>query len=118
LPGEESRSGALRRFEARHPGVLHVGGDVKPPKIKARVDLKWPANLRLPFRELNPIMVEAVITESGDVTDPTIISLAHPELDPLVLAAVQQWKYEPARRRGKPVAVFLTITVLLEPTHA
>jgi TonB family protein len=91
---------------------------VKPPKIKSKANPEWPANLRLRFQELSPIIVEAVITETGDVADPCISSFVHPELDLLVLAAIRQWKYEPARRNGKPVPVFLTVTVLLEPRRA
>jgi hypothetical protein len=30
----------------------------------------------------------------------------------------RQWKYESARKKGKAAAVFLTITVLLEPALA
>ena len=113
--GAEDRKGAVRRFEAKHPGVLHVGGDVKNPKLKRKVDPKWPEGMRLRFQELDPIIVEAVISEVCEVLDPTVVGAVHPELDPLVLAAIRQWKYEPAQRKGKAVAVFLTVTVLLEP---
>ena len=39
----------------------------------------------------------------------------HPDLNPSVLAAMRQCRYEPALNNGKPVAVFLTVTILLHP---
>jgi TonB family protein len=109
---------AVKQFEAKHPGVLRVGGEVLGPKLVRKVNPEFPKPLRLKFRELSPIIVEAIVTETGDVLDPTVVMSAHPDLDPLVLTAIRQWKYEPARRRGKRVPVFLTVTVLLEPTPA
>lgn len=69
---------AYKAFELRHPGVLHVGGDVKGPKLRHKVDPKWPDRLKLRFQELSPIIVEAVVSESGEVLDPTIVGTAHP----------------------------------------
>jgi TonB family protein len=115
--GQRDRE-AVKRFEAKHPGVLRVGGEVVGPRIVRQVNPDFPKPLRLKFRELSPIIVEAVVTETGDVLDPTVVSSAHPDLDPIVLAAIRQWKYEPARKRGRPVQVFLTVTVLLEPAPA
>ena len=114
----ETGQEALRRFETRHPGVLRVGGEVVGPKLLRKVNPDFPKPLRLKFRELTPIIVEAVVTETGDILDPTVVRSTNPDLDPIVLAAIRQWKYKPARKRGKPVPVFLTVTVLLEPAAA
>ena len=108
---------AMKRFESRHPGVSRVGGDVTPPRVIQKVHPQFPKK-RLSFRQFTPIVLEAVITETGEVADPTIVMSGHPDLDPIVLAAVRQWKYEPARRKGKPVAVFLTVSVTLDPAPA
>jgi TonB family protein len=111
-------SDAIKRFEASHPGVLRVGGDVKPPRLVRKVEAQLPKPARMKFREFTPIILQAVISDVGDVVDLTIMKSDHPDLDANVLAAVRQWKYEPARRKGRPVAVFLTVTVLLEPAAA
>jgi TonB family protein len=102
---------ATEDFETRHPGVLRVGGDVEGPKVVRRVDPEFSESDRKKKRELSPIIVEAVITPGGEVIDPAIVSSGNEDLHPAVLAAIRQWKYEPARQKGRPIAVFLTVTV-------
>jgi hypothetical protein len=63
---------------------------------------------------------QAVITEAGEVRDLRLtkapkISPPCPEILIAQRKAIQQWKYEPAQRRGKPVAVYLTVTVMVHP---
>ena len=102
---------ASAKYEALHPGVLKVGGDVKPPKVSRRANPDWE---KLPPDKRTyrwPIIVEAVITAKGEVLASQVLSGEQPNLDPLVLEAVRKWKYEPATRDGKPVSVFLTIAV-------
>jgi protein TonB len=50
------------------------------------------------------------VTEKGEVQNPQIIS-AHPLLVSGVLAAVKQWRYQPACLEGVPVAVDYTIEI-------
>jgi TonB family protein len=102
---------ASARYEASHPEVLKIGGDVKPPKLIRRSNPDWE---KLPPEKRTyrwPIILEAVITAKGEVLAPQILSGEQPNLDPLVLETVRKWKYEPATRDGKPVSVFLTVSV-------
>jgi TonB family protein len=103
---------AMKHYEAAHPGVLVVGGEVKQPKVVRKVEPNWESIPREKRTQRGPIMVEAVITTEGTVLDPVVISESQPNLDPLFLAALRQWKYEPARKDGKPVPVFLVVTVM------
>jgi TonB family protein len=101
----------MAAYEARHPGVFKVGGDVKPPKIVRRVK---PNFERIPARRRTyrgPVIVYAVVTEQGKVFDPVVVSAAQPDLDRVVLSAIRQWRYEPALRNGREVPIFLTVTV-------
>jgi protein TonB len=94
-----------------HPGVLKIGAEIKPPKLIHQANPNWekiPAEKR---KYRWPIILEAVITAKGEVLAPQVLSGAQPNLDPVVLEAVRQWKYEPATLQGKPVAAFLTVTV-------
>jgi TonB family protein len=102
---------AAKTFEAHHPDILRVGADVEGPKVVRMVNPQFSKAELAKYRELGPIVVEAVITPDGDVIDPTILSSGNEDLHPAVLAAVKQWKYEPARQKGEPVSVFLTVTV-------
>lgn len=101
----------IHAYEAAHPGVLHVGGGVSEPRELSRVRPEYPEAARKQPFSLGPIMLIAVITEAGTVLDPVLVSSASPELDAAFMKAVRQWRYEPARLNGKPVATFLTVTV-------
>jgi periplasmic protein TonB len=108
-PGIGSR---IQAYKAAHPGVLEVGGGVSEPRELSRVKPEYPeAALRQPL-SLKPIVVIAVITEAGAVSDPVLVSSASPELDAAFMKAVRYWRYEPARLNGRPVAAFLTVTVM------
>jgi TonB family protein len=59
--------------------------------------------------------VEVVIDERGDVTAVRMIEPVHPAYDPQLLAAAKAWKYQPARRNGKPIASTRRVDVVLRP---
>ena len=56
------------------------------------------------------VIVEAVIDEKGRVTDVHILRGLPLGLDRNAVEAIQQWRFKPARRGGKPVKVYFTLT--------
>jgi periplasmic protein TonB len=58
------------------------------------------------------------ITEGGMVSRITVEkSAGHEELDRAAIAAVQKWRFEPARRGAQAVAVWVTLPVRFELKH-
>ena len=58
------------------------------------------------------------ITEGGTVSRITVEkSAGHEELDRAAMAAVQKWRFEPARRGAQAVAVWVTLPVRFELKH-
>ena len=58
------------------------------------------------------------ITEGGMVSKVTVEkSAGHEELDRAAIAAVQKWRFEPARRGAQAVAVWVTLPVRFELKH-
>ncbi|HZF13332.1 MAG TPA: energy transducer TonB [Thermoanaerobaculia bacterium] len=57
---------------------------------------------------------EATITAKGDVANIRVIRSGSPEIDAAVIAALRQWKFRPAIRKGKPVAVYYTLAVNID----
>lgn len=104
-----------KAYEAAHPGVVWPLGVASEPRQLAYAKPAFPDALKNKRRSLSPIMVIAVITASGQVADPSILRSDHPDLDPYVLSAVAQWRYEPPLVERKPAAIFLIVTVTLEP---
>lgn len=60
------------------------------------------------------ILIEAIIDRRGRVCAARLIKGSGPLADSM-LAAVKQWEFEPARKDGKPVPVFYTVTMNVCP---
>jgi len=56
------------------------------------------------------VTLDALIDANGNVTELKVVS-GPPILREAAMAAVQQWKYDPARLNGQPVAMHLGVTV-------
>lgn len=57
------------------------------------------------------VIVQFVINEDGDVTNPTVIRGRHPLLDKEAVRVVQQAKFVPGKQRGEPVKVRMALPV-------
>ena len=57
----------------------------------------------LPHGTKGDVILNAVIDESGKITELTLLKGLGPAIDESVIATVQQWRYTPAMRRGVPV---------------
>jgi periplasmic protein TonB len=53
------------------------------------------------------VLVEMVVRADGKVRDVKVTKSLEPSLDQQAIAAVQTWKFEPATKDGKPVAVHI-----------
>jgi TonB family protein len=82
------------------------------PRVATRVEPRLPDELRArPIDEI--VIVRALVSQSGH---PSRISLLRrsktgPQLDDVVVAAVNQWTFSPARKRGEPVSCWLNFGV-------
>jgi periplasmic protein TonB len=84
----------------------------EPPHMATRVEPRLPVELRTrSVKEI--VVVRALVSQSGH---PTRISLLRrsktgPQLDDVVLAAVNQWTFSPARKKGEPVSCWFNFAV-------
>ena len=92
---------------------LRVGGPVTAPVLIRRVEPVIPDAMRRRIVGVSPVVVEAVITETGEVTRMKVIH-SNPPFDAAVLRALSQWRYRPAELDGKPVPVYLTVTLSID----
>jgi TonB family protein len=91
------------------PGQLvELSAEVRPPqKIAGSVPVYPPAALERGL-EGAPV-VDVWVGETGQVIDVAIVESAGALLDAAVLEAVAGWQFTPARLRGVPVSVRLTL---------
>jgi protein TonB len=92
--------------------LRHVDkNDVVAPVLVSRVEPTYPESARRARAE-GRVAVEAVISDRGEVQDARVIqSTTIPLLNEEALRAVRQWRYRPALLKGKPVRVYVTVTV-------
>jgi periplasmic protein TonB len=81
------------------------------PEVIHRVEPAYPQTL-LRMRKEGIVILQALITANGDVQKIEILKSDHPLFSQSAIDAVSQWKYRPAKLRGKPVAVYFTVTVM------
>jgi TonB family protein len=97
------------------PTTSTTRSNVTPPKIKRRVYPRYPEGARQ-FGVSGPMMVELIITTEGKVTSPKIVqALPAPTLSYVLLQAVRQWRFEPAKFKGVNTPVIFTLSMEWNP---
>lgn len=82
------------------------------PRVATRVEPRLPSALRA--RKINEIViVRALVSQSGHPSQVSLLrrSKAGPELDDVVLAAVNEWTFSPARKKGEAVSCWFNFGV-------
>jgi TonB family protein len=92
---------------------MKVGGDVLPPKLISTVEPKYPRPL---FHKRKPglVLVGLTVPVDGVPTDVHIVKTGGDTFDKSALAAVQQYRFQPASLHGKPVPVAINVEVHFE----
>ena len=103
---ETSRDDGRRVFKQSEVDQRVVVLRKKAPSIPAWL-LKEVENPR--------VTVLMVVNTDGSVENVHLLKSAHPEFDRLVLEAVVQWKFRPARKGGKTVRQWLQLPVYVKP---
>ncbi len=107
-------------LEEGESGLRRIGGDVKAPIVRRRVEPTFPVSVR---RTMGPgsdvfVVIECVITKSGCVRSIHLISQSpFPSLNGAALEAVAQWKFLPAHIGKTAVDSIFNLTVHYKMTR-
>jgi TonB family protein len=92
--------------------VYKIGGDVSAPVLTYSVDAEFPDAEKNAKQGLQGVaVVELIVDSKGRPRDIRMKRSLRPDFDKCAINAVRQYKFDPAMRKGKPVAVALTIEV-------
>ena len=89
--------------------VIHLEQALVPPDAEAKFDFR-----RLPVpleKKLKMIVLKGAITEDGTVASLQIYQSIVPQMDEAARTAFGRWKFKPALRGGKPVAVEILVGI-------
>ena len=91
-------------------GVYQIGGGVSAPIVIYKVEPEYSEEARKP-RFQGTVVLLIVVDEQGRARDVRVIRPLGLGLDQKALEAIQQWKFNPGRKNGKPVPVQATVEV-------
>ena len=92
--------------------VIDVGPGVSPPRAIFTPDPDYPLSVRKGKHKIRGICVFGLIVDKqGMVRDVHITRSLDKRLDQNAIDAVRQWKFTPAVKDGKPVAVRTSVEV-------
>jgi len=83
-----------------------VGHDITPPRVARRVEPAWPKP-----HVKGIVIVETVITEAGDVCAARVLKTPSAAMGAAAVRAVTRWRFVPARKGGRAVAVVFDVAV-------
>lgn len=83
---------------------------IQAPVVVTRVEPRYPEDYRR-AGVAGIVILEAAISDTGNVENVGVIKSVAPGLDMAAAAAVREWKFRPATRNGKPVPVLFNLTI-------
>src|SRR4051794_40004160 len=82
--------------------VYQVGAGVSQPRVVQQVQPEHPAK---GFRISGTVLIGLVVGSDGEPRDVHVIKTLEKDIDQSAVEAVRKWRFEPATKDGKPVAV-------------
>jgi TonB family protein len=107
----ETQPGAVTANGAYGP-VYSLGGDVTNPKLTYSRNPEFPKGFHAKSKTFQGICVlKMTVTREGTPADIRVVRSLGPQFDESAVTAVKQYRFKPATRFGKPVAVAVSLEV-------
>lgn len=91
-------------------GPYRPGSGIEPPRLRREVKADYTDEARR--RGITgDVVLEIVVRRDGSVGDVTVLQGLGSGLDQRAVAAVRQWRFDPAKRRGAVVDVIVEVAV-------
>ena len=103
------QDGAASSTVSRGRAPLRAGGAIAPPRKIVDVKPEYPQSAQ-DARITGVVTIEATVGVDGTITDAQVLK-GVTELDDAALAAVRQWRFEPAWLNGEPVPVIIVLNI-------
>ncbi len=85
-------------------------GDLTSPRVIEKIAPSYTEEARK-NRTMGTVIVRTIIAEDGSIEDVEVLKGQPDGLSEAAVAAVRQWRFEPATLDGKPVSVYYNLTI-------
>jgi TonB family protein len=89
--------------------VYDLGPDVTPPRVVKQVNPRYPTDHGV--RAVGSVIIALVVSSKGIPRDPHVVKGLDQELDASAVEAVKEWRFAPAEKSGKPIAVRVSVQI-------
>jgi protein TonB len=89
--------------------VYDLGPGVAPPRVTKQVPPRQSGNRGV--RIVGSVIVALVVSSHGVPKDVRVTKGLDKEVDQNTVEAVEQWRFAPAQRDGKPIAVRISLEI-------
>jgi TonB family protein len=93
----------------REEKIYDLGPDVVPPRIVKQVAPRRSTNRGV--RVVGSVTVALVVSSKGIPKDVRVVKGLDPDIDQSTVEAVEKWRFTPAQKDGKPVAVRISLDI-------
>jgi TonB family protein len=95
------------------PSTGLPAGDQTPPRVTRQTRPIYPVAQRASGLR-GEVLVDFVVDPEGQVTNPFVVRTLNPAFNEPALEAIRQWKFEPGRRGGVPVATHMQVPIVFQ----
>jgi len=89
--------------------VYDLGPGVTPPRIIKQVNPHYPNDRGV--RAVGSVIIGLVVSSKGLPRDPRVLKSLDKDLDQSALDAVKEWRFSPAQKDGKVIAVRISLQI-------
>jgi TonB family protein len=89
--------------------VYDLGPGVTPPRVVKQVNPRYSTDHGV--RAVGSVIIALVVNSKGLPQDPHVVKGIDKDLDESAVEAVKEWRFAPAQKNGKAVAVRVSVQI-------
>jgi TonB family protein len=89
--------------------VYDMGPGVTPPRVVKQVNPRYSTDKGV--RPVGSVIIALVVTSLGVPKDPKVVKGIDKDLDQSAVDAVKEWRFAPAQKNGKAIAVRVSVQI-------
>jgi TonB family protein len=89
--------------------VFDLGPDITPPRVIKQVNPHYPSGRGV--RATGSVIIALVVTSKGLPKNPYVVKGLDKDLDESAVEAVREWRFAPAQKDGKAIAVRASLQI-------